>query len=83
MILETVFDLLLNLIKLFVDMLNLNSAIALPDWGLHFTSMLLKCLSFFPFEVWSIIISNILAWTVIHFVWAVIEWIYIKIPGVN
>ena len=83
MILETVFDLLLNLIRFFVDMLNLNPVFALPDWGVHFTSMFLKCLAFFPFDVWSILISNIMLWVGIHFVWSVIEWLYIKIPGVS
>ena len=83
MILETVFELFLGLIRVFVDLLNLNSTIALPDWGVHSLNMLLKCFSFFPFDVWSILISNVLAWTGIHFVWAIVEWIYMKIPGVS
>ena len=83
MILETTFNLLLGFIKTFIDMINLSPAVSLPDWGVHFTTMFLKCLAFFPFDVWSILISNIMLWITIHFVWAVIEWIYIKIPGVN
>lgn len=83
MILETIFGLFLNLIRVFVDFVNLSPAVALPDWGVHFTSLFLKCLAFFPFEIWSILISNILFWMGVHFVWAVIEWIYVKIPGVS
>lgn len=83
MILETIFGLFLNLIRVFVDFINLSPAVSLPDWGVHFTSLFLKCLSFFPFDIWSILISNILFWIGVHFVWAVIEWIYVKIPGVS
>ena len=83
MILETIFGLFLNLIRVFVDFINLSPAVSLPDWGVNFTSLFLKCLSFFPFDIWSILISNILFWIGVHFVWAVIEWIYVKIPGVS
>lgn len=83
MILETIFGLFLNLIRVFVDFVNLSPAVSLPDWGIHFTSLFLKCLAFFPFDIWSILISNILFWMGVHFVWAVIEWIYVKIPGVS
>ena len=83
MILETVFNILLELVKFFVEILDFSPAVALPDWGAHFLSLLLKGLSFFPFDVWSIVISNVMFWVGVHFVWAVIEWIYIKIPGVD
>ena len=83
MILEFVFDILLNLIKTFIDLLNLDPTFSLPDWGLHFLSLFAKGLSFFPFEIWSVLISNVMFWVGVHFVWAVIEWIYVKIPGVS
>ena len=37
----------------------------------------------FPFELFMIFIANMLLWKGIQLVWAVIEWIYNKIPGVN
>ena len=43
-------DYMPDLIKLFVDMLNLNSAVALPDWGVHFTSMLVCCFLIMSFS---------------------------------
>ncbi len=83
MIIRLVFDLFLTLIKTIIELADVIPIFDLPDWGLHFTSMFIKCLSFFPFEIWSVLISNILLWVGIHFVWSVVEWIYIKIPGVN
>lgn len=82
MILETVFDLLLEIIKFFVESLDFSPA-AIPDWGFHFLSLLFKGLAFFPFDVWAVVISNVLFWVSIHFVWSIIEWIYMKIPGVS
>lgn len=83
MVIELVFKLFLYLIKSMIELSNVVPAFDLPDWGLHFTSMFIKCLSFFPFDIWSVLISNILLWIGIHFIWSIIEWIYIKIPGVN
>ena len=82
MILETVFNILLELLKVFIEMFDFSS-FTLPDWGTQFSTLFIKCLSFFPFKVWSVLISNILFWVGVHFVWSIVEWIYIKIPGVS
>ena len=37
----------------------------------------------FGLTTFTIIISNIVFWSIFHITWAIIEWIYIKIPGVN
>ena len=37
----------------------------------------------FPFELFIIFIGNMIFWLGVQMVWAVIEWIYKKIPGVN
>lgn len=82
MILNFIFDNILRIIEYFVDLLEI-TPLAIPDWAAHFMNLFLKCLAFFPFDVWAVVFSNIVFWFVIHFAWAVIEWIYIKIPGVN
>ena len=38
---------------------------------------------FFPFALFMFAISNVLFWLSLQMAWAVIEWIYKKIPGVN
>lgn len=92
MVLENIFILLFELIKFFVDTLFTASSAAggpatlllsVPDWGIQFLNLLLKGLAFFPFDVWAVVISDAIFMMIIHFGWAVIEWIYIKIPGVN
>ena len=83
MILEMVYEIILNCIISVLDIVNFEFVFTMPDWATHSVSLFLKCLAFFPFEIWSILISNIMFWVGIHFVWAVIEWIYIKIPGVS
>ena len=37
----------------------------------------------FPFELFMIFIGNVLFWLGAQMVWAIIEWAYKKIPGVN
>jgi len=37
----------------------------------------------FPFSLFMIFVSNILFWKSTQLTWAIIEWIYKKIPGVN
>ena len=38
---------------------------------------------YFPIGLFTFAMMNISFWLSIQFVWAVIEWIYKKIPGVN
>lgn len=82
MILESVFSFALTVFGSFLDTLNFTFA-DLPSWGVNVLNLVLKGLAFFPFEIWSVVVSNIFFWIGVHFVWAIIEWIYVKIPGVN
>lgn len=81
MILSSIFGGFLGILKLLLD--GFDFAFPLPSWSVNSINMILKALSFFPFEVWSVLISNILFWILIHIGWAIIEWIYKKIPGVS
>ena len=49
----------------------------------HFFSILGSAIDFFGAGTFTLVISNIVFWSTAHLVWAIIEWIYIKIPGVN
>ena len=37
----------------------------------------------FPFSLFMIFIGNVLFWLALQMGWAIIEWVYKKIPGVN
>lgn len=58
-------------------------AIQLPGWLGDFMDLIANAMMFFPIDVWVIIIANVVLWIGIQFAWAVFEWIYKKIPGVN
>ena len=55
----------------------------IPNWYWSFQSLLQVGLKVFPPDVWVAVIGNIVFWMGIHLIWAVIEWIYKKIPGVS
>lgn len=62
-----------------VDFSNLD----LPFWIDDTLALLQKAMMFFPVDVYVIVIANIALWLTIQFAWAIIEWIYRKIPGIN
>lgn len=62
---------------------NISINIDTPNWITNTLSLISKALIFFPADVWVVVIGNILFWTSLHFVWAIIEWVYKKIPGIN
>ena len=53
------------------------------SWVGQTASMLAKPLSIFPTDIWVAIFVNVIAWLAIDFVWAIIEWAYKKIPGID
>ena len=46
-------------------------------------SLVSKSFVFVPIEAFSYLIFTITQWYIIHLTWAIIEWIYVKIPGVS
>lgn len=58
-------------------------AFQIPNWLADLISLLIKGMQFFPPDVWAIAIGNIIFWLLLQFIWAIIEWVYKKIPGVN
>ncbi len=55
----------------------------LPNWLVTALKLIKTGLGIFPKDVWIIVISNGLFWLSIQFTWAIIEWLYKKIPGVD
>lgn len=79
-------ELLLNIVfgsVYFITEVIPNTLFNLPDWGIQAIKMLKTGLGLFPNDVWIVCISNGMFWLVVQFTWAIIEWIYKKIPGVN
>ena len=56
---------------------------ALPDWFGACCTLLRYGLFFFPADVWFALIGYLIFKTVLLNSWALIEWIYKKIPGVS
>ena len=57
-----------------------------PSIPVHLTqafNILRKPLSIFPYSLWVAILFNILTWITIDFTWAIVEWVYKKIPGID
>lgn len=48
-----------------------------------FFDILGKGLYYFGAGTFTIIIANVTFWSTIHIAWAIIEWVYKKIPGVD
>lgn len=55
----------------------------LPQWVSSCVELIGYGLYFFPLDIWVFMIVNFLAWQSMHMAWAIIEWIYKKIPGVD
>lgn len=57
--------------------------ILIPDWAVSCFDLISKGLFFFPPDVFVTVVGNIVFWTTVHLGWAVFEWCYKKIPGVD
>ena len=48
-----------------------------------FFTLLQYGLYFFGSTPFALVFGSVVAWASIDFAWAIIEWVYVKIPGVN
>lgn len=80
-----IFEALLSPIFLLIELLVpfMPTAFELPDWGIACIQLLEKGLSLFPADVWWTCIGNVAFWMYVQLTWAIIEWIYKKIPGIS
>ena len=81
MIVEAIFSVIFSVINFFLGFIK--GVFDLPNWMVYTVDLLSKGMMFFPIEVWTIIIANVVFWLVATYSWSLIEWIYKKIPGVN
>lgn len=81
MIVEFIFDLLYDLLFQIVNMLPVLGD--LPSWIDNTLNVLSYGLMFFPLDVFVTFIGSIVFWMTAHLAWALIEWVYKKIPGVD
>lgn len=81
MILELVWTPFFLLMEFIISLIPI--AFQLPAWALDTTILIQRGLSFFPSGVSMVIFTNILFWLTGLTTWAIIEWVYKKIPGVS
>lgn len=55
----------------------------LPSYISYTLDILKYPLSIFPIDLWVLIISNVSFWYMVQVSWAVVEWIYKKIPTIG
>lgn len=81
LILTPVFALIGFIIDLLPDMSELDLLYGRDISGL--IDVMAYAFHVFPFELFMIFVGNVLFWLSAQMIWAVIEWAYKKIPGVN
>lgn len=77
LILTPLFMLLDGLLDLLPSMPNA------PDWISSVLDIVSYGLYFFPKPIWVAGIASISFWTFGQYIWAGVEWVYKKIPGVS
>jgi len=81
MIVEAVCNMFFGLVEFLVAMFS--APLNIPAWIGDASVVIGYGLMIFPLDIWAFCIGSFALWTGIHFAWAIIEWIYKKIPGVN
>ena len=82
MILEAIINMVMGLIGGLIGLLP-----AMPDISAlnisGLSHILSKVFIVFPFPLFCFIVGNIVFWIALDIIWAIIEWVYKKIPGVD
>lgn len=81
MITEGVLDLIYEFLLVIID--SLPQVGDLPGWIDNTLNVLSYGLQFFPTDVFVSFIVSVSFWMSAHMIWAVVEWVYKKIPGVD
>lgn len=77
LLLNPIFLLLEGLLSFLPDSFNM------PGWISDAVSLINKALIFFPSDVWGVVVGSVVFWIGFQMTWAIIEWLYKKIPGVD
>lgn len=59
------------------------SGFSIPDWAVSFISLIQKALFFFPADVLITVVAVVVFNFGTQYIWAIVEWVYKKIPGVD
>jgi len=78
---EVLLNLVFGIINGIIGTLSMN--FTLPNYVSQTIHLLSIAFSIFPADLFFALLANFLAWQSIHFGWAMFEWIYKKIPGVD
>lgn len=70
----TVVEFMINLIP---------EGFVLPSYLSYTLDILKYPLSIFPVDLWILIISNVSFWYMVQISWAIVEWIYKKLPSIS
>ena len=81
MIIEAICSVFFLAVRTFIAYLSV--PFRLPEWIADAASIIGIGLLVFPIDVWAGVIGSVISWAGVHFVWAIIEWVYKKIPGVD
>ena len=81
MIIELFSDLTFALLNMIINLLP--TGYDLPGWLSATTGLIAKATFFFPADLWMVCIGNIVFCNLALITWAIIEWVYKKIPGVQ
>jgi len=81
MIIELLCTPLFLLLNLIISLLP--EGFVIPSYITNTIEILKYPLSIFPIDLWILIISNVSFWYIAQVAWAIIEWVYKKIPGLN
>lgn len=83
MITEAICSMFFGLIEIAIGSISVSPGFVIPSWGTNAAALLGRALFFFPVDVWAVCIGSFLFWTAAQFAYAVAEWVWKKIPGVN
>lgn len=84
MFIRLLFDPVYTLLELLINVIPFPASnIVIPDWAVQCYDLIAKGLFFFPSDVFLVLIAHILFWINAQLAWAIFEWVYRKIPGVN
>ena len=82
MIIEAILSPIFKLIEYLFGLIRIGE-IKLPGWFGDTMGLIADAMMFFPVDVWVAVLANVGFWLTLQFTWAIIEWVYKKIPGVS
>jgi len=82
MIIESLFNMFMGLIEIIIALLPI-PVFDVPNGVAGMGTILAYGLFFFPVDVWVTVITMGVATMVSGLAWAIIEWVYNKVPGIN